>query len=87
MSTRRLMLRWNAPKPGDYPFGPIAQIVPKLAMQLDSGPSLISPDCATEEEWNQEIEVFKADLEAIRIEGCEKFREHLACPRKPHQGI
>jgi hypothetical protein len=73
MSTVRLMLRWTESKPGDPPFRPIAQIVPKSGYRLADGTQLLTADCMSQRELDEAVDLLITDLEAIRKEGQRRF--------------
>lgn len=63
MKTVRLDLQWVEPKIGDYPFSPFAQVVTK------NGDAHLTSQCMTPGELDEAINLLKAELEQIRIEG------------------
>ena len=73
MTTVRLDLHWTAPRSGDPPFSPIANITLKRHSTLHDGSIALTPDCMTEREVDECIESLIADLNAIRSEARRRF--------------
>lgn len=74
--TVRLSLHWIAPKKGDYPFSPVAHIIPESYSQAEDGHVLLTPQCMTPTELDEQVDQMKSDLEEIRQEGHRRFASH-----------
>lgn len=77
----RLTYRWIAPKDADYPFSPFVHIVPASYGATDNGDVLLTPQCVTPTEVEEQVDQMIADLIQIKRETRRKFLEFRPPPR------
>ena len=77
----QLKLLWIAPKEGEYPFSPIAHVIPRDYSTANykgicEDWPLLTHQCMGPNELDGEIDQLISDLEIIRKQGHRKFNEH-----------
>lgn len=84
MKTVKFDLLWIAPNKGDMPFSPIAHIVPKSDsrhnyknINLAADWPLLTPQCMSAAELDEQIDLMVKDLEKIRREGHKRFERRF----------